>query len=317
MDNHKTPQKKGMGWKIWLFIIPAILIALSASFGFFTAFIVSRILAVEMLMSLSPTVNNIPSTNILLLGIDAHDGSNGRSDTIMVAHIDSRTKSIGIVSIPRDTLVVIPGIRLDKINHAFAFGGAELACATASNFLQIPINYYIKVNFEGLERLIDRLGGITLDIEKRMYYVDYAGGLFIDLQPGVQTLNGKQAVGYLRFRHDSLSDFGRISRQQKFLDAVATQIKKTRGLSQTYNLILDFAGGVETNLSASQIMGLASVSRQAYEIGNIMMTQMPGTGTKIDGIYYLQPDMTRIPAIVDQYLKEKRTNEPSKEITNN
>jgi LCP family protein required for cell wall assembly len=293
MDSHKTPKKKSGGWKLWIIIIPAILVALSVGFGFFTAFIVTRILAFEMLLSLSPTVNNIPDTNILLLGVDAHDGKSGRSDTLMVVHIDAKTKSIGIVSIPRDTLVVIPGVRLDKINHAFAFGGAELACATTSNFLQVPVSYYIKVNFEGLERLIDRLGGITLDIEKKMYYVDFAGGLYIDLQPGVQVLTGKQAIGYLRFRHDNLSDFGRISRQQKFLDAVATQIKKTRGLSQTYNLILDFAGSVETNLSASQIMGLASVSRQAYESGNIMMTQLPGTGTKIDGVYYLQPDMRR------------------------
>ena len=317
MDNHKTPKKRGGGWKIWIFVIPAILIALSAGFGFFTAFIVTRIMAVEMLMSLSPTVNNIPSTNILLLGIDAHDGGNGRSDTIMVAHIDSKTKSIGIVSIPRDTLVVIPGVRLDKINHAFAFGGAELACATTSNFLQIPVNYYIKVNFNEMERLIDHLGGITIDVEKRMYYVDYAGGLYVDLQPGIQTLTGKQALGYLRFRHDNLSDFGRISRQQKFLDAVAKQITKTRGISQTYNLILDFAGSVETNLSASQIMGLASAARQAYETGSIIMTQLPGTGDKIDGVYYLQPDMAKIPSIVDQYLKEKRTNGEQKEIPNN
>ena len=316
MDNHKRPKKRGASWKIWIFVIPAILIALSAGFGFFTAFIVTRILAFEMLMSLSPTVNNIPDTNVLLLGVDATDGVR-RSDTIMVAHIDAKTKSISIVSIPRDTLVVIPGVRLDKINHAYAFGGPELACATTSNFLQIPINYYIKVNLDGLEKLIDRLGGITLNIEKRMYYVDYAGGLNIDLKPGLQTLTGKQAVGYLRFRHDNLSDFGRITRQQKFLDAVATQIKQTRGISQTYNIILDFAGSVETNLSASQMMGLASASRQAYEIGNIMMTQLPGTGTKIDGVYYLQPDMAQIPAIVDQYLKEKRTNGVQKEITNN
>ena len=315
MDNHKTPKKKGGGWKLWIFIIPAILIALSAGFGFFTAFIVTRILAFEMLFSLSHTVNDIPNTNILLLGIDATNGVR-RSDTIMVARVDAKTKSIGIVSIPRDTLVVIPGIRLDKINHAYAFGGPELACATTSGFLQVPVNYYIKVNLDGLERLIDRLGGITIDVEKRMYYVDYAGGLFIDLKPGVQTLTGRQAVGYLRFRHDNFSDFGRISRQQKFLDAVATQITKTRGISQIYNIILDFAGSVETNLSASQIMGLASASRQAYETGNIMMTQLPGTGTKIDGVYYLQPDMARIPSIVDRYLKEKRINEIPKESAN-
>jgi len=308
LDPHKPAPKKGSAWKVWMVIIPVFLVAMSASFGFFAAFIVTRILAFEMLFSLSPTVNNLPSTNVLLLGVDATAGVR-RSDTVMVAHVDPATKSLGIISIPRDTLVVIPGVRLDKINHAYAFGGADLACKTTSNFLQVPIEYYIKVNLDGLEKLIDRMGGITLDVEKRMYYVDYAGGLHIDLKPGVQKLSGRQAVGYLRFRHDNQSDFGRISRQQKFLDAVAREISKTRGLSQTYNIIMDFAGSVETNLSASQIMGIASVSRQAYEMGNIMMAQLPGNSTMIDGVYYLEPDMSRIPAIVDRFLKESRISE--------
>jgi LCP family protein required for cell wall assembly len=307
---------KKSGWKKWFVIIPLLLVMIAAGLGFFTAFVVSRMAVIEMLFTLSPTVTAVPEMNVLLLGIDATDGAR-RSDTIMVMHVDPKTKSVGIVSIPRDTLVVIPGVRLDKINHAYAFGGPELACATTSNFLQIPVSYYIKVNIDGLEKMVDRIGGITLDVEERMFYVDYAGGLYVDLKPGLQKLNGKQAAGYLRFRHDSQNDFGRIKRQQKFLEALAGQLTQTRSISLIYGLIFDFVNSVETNIPSTEMMGLASQVRQAYENGQIQMTMLPGTSTMIDHVYYLQPDMAKIPGIVDQYLRGTQANEIPKEDPQN
>ena len=255
-----------------------------------------------MLFTLAPSNIQVPEMNILLLGVDAA-GRSRRSDTIMVAHISPKTKKVNVISIPRDTLVVIPGVRLDKINHAYAFGGPDLACATTSGFLGVPVEKYIKINLDGLEKVVDRLGGITVDVDKRMYYIDYSQELNIDLQPGRQKLNGKQAVGFLRFRHDALGDLGRIRRQQVFLQEVAKEIANTKNIVQTYQIIMDFLNCVETNIPSAQMFALASVVRQAYEFGNVEVASLPGSGTTIDGIYYLQPDMDQTNQLVEKYLK--------------
>ncbi len=300
-------------WKIWFAVVTILLVLLSGFFGFFTSFVLSRFSAFEMLFTLAPSNIQVPRMNILLLGVDAA-GRSRRSDTIMVANIDPKTKKVGVISIPRDTLVVIPGVRLDKINHAYAFGGPELACATTSGFLGVPVNKYIKINIDGLEKVIDRLGGLTIDVEQRMYYIDYAGGLHIDLKPGRQKLNGKQAVGYLRFRHDALGDLGRIRRQQIFLQEIAQEIANTKNVVQTYQIIMDFLSCVETNIPSAQMMSLASVVRQAYEFGNVEVESLPGSGTTIDGIYYLQPDMDQANRLVEKYLKGKNNIEPSQDV---
>ncbi len=264
-----------------------------------------------MLFTLAPANLQIPEMDILLLGIDAA-GNVRRSDTIMVAHIDPKNKQVNVLSIPRDTLVVIPGVRLDKINHAYAFGGPELACATTSNFLGVKIDKYIKINIDGLEKVIDSLGGITVDVDKRMYYVDYAGGLYIDLYPGKQKLNGKQAIGYLRYRHDNAGDLGRIKRQQQFLQEVAKEMAKNRNVFQTSRIIMDLLGCVETNIPSSQIFAISSIVRQAYEFGNVNMQSLTGTGITIDGIYYLQPDMEHTKILVETLLKNKKDSEEPK-----
>lgn len=295
-------------WRKWIAIIVSVLVVSSALLGFFTSFILSRFGSLEMLLTISPHTSVIKDTNILVLGIDSTRGVQ-RSDTIMVIHIDSSNRKVNVVSIPRDTLVVIPSVRLDKINHAYAFGGADLACTTTSNFLNVPITHYIKINIDGFEKLIDRLGGVTIDVEKRMYYVDYAGDLFIDLKPGRQRLSGKQAIEYLRFRHDAAADIGRVERQQKFLHAVGEEITKTQNMIQIYNFIMDFMNCVETNLSPSQIMGVASQIRQAYEIGAINMAQIPGRDTMIDKVSYYQPDMAKVLKISMKYLSQADSSE--------
>jgi len=290
-------------------IVAILLVLVSAFFGFFTSYVLSRFSAFEMLFTLSPSNIQVPEMNVLLLGVDASGRAN-RSDTIMVAHINPKTKKVFVISIPRDTMVVIPGVRLDKINHAYAYGGPELACATTSGFLGVPIDKYIKINIDGLEKVVDRLGGITIDVTERMYYVDYSQNLDIDLKPGRQRLNGKQAVGYLRFRHDALGDFGRIQRQQAFLQEIAEEIANTKNVVQTYQIIMDFLNCVETNIPNMQMFSLASVVRQAYEFGNIEVAALPGSGTRIDGVYYLQPDMDQTNRLVAKYLKGQEKIEP-------
>ena len=160
--------------------------------------------------------------NILVLGVDARDDDVGRSDTTFVVTIDTIARRITMLSIPRDSRVKIDGHGWDKINHAYAYGGSKLSKSVVEKLLGIPIEYTVVMNFQGFVRMIDALGGVTIAVDKRMYYSDPYDddrGLYIDLHPGVQKLNGKAAIEYVRYR-DEEGDIGRVARQQKFLTAL-------------------------------------------------------------------------------------------------
>jgi LCP family protein required for cell wall assembly len=265
--------------------------------------IASRFAIFEIFFSLAPTPPLMQEANILVLGVDNTRGH--LSDTIMLLHINPEKKSASLVSIPRDTIAELPQRGLDKINAAYAYGGIDYACKTAENFLQISIPYYITVNLSGIQKLIDEIGGITIDVEKRMYYVDYAGGLFIDLKPGRQKLSGKQLMGYLRFRHSD-GDFARINRQQNFLKAVAGELMKRENLIKSPALFFSLLSNVDTNLNSREILGLSMNLRAALETGQVYMTTIPGTDLMLDGIYYWKPDREAVSRIVEQYITGKK-----------
>jgi len=131
---------------------------------------------------------------------------------MFVATIDEATKSVSLLSVPRDTRVKIPGHGWDKINHAYANGGSQLSQKAVENLLGIPIDYYVTIDFAGFYKIVDAVGGVDVDVEKRMYYEDPYDELVIDIQPGMQHMNGKTAIQYVRYR-DSEGDIGRIERQ--------------------------------------------------------------------------------------------------------
>lgn len=285
-----------------LITIIIFLILFSAAFGFFIA-LASKFALFEIFISLAPTPPLFPKANILVLGED--DAFGHRSDTIMVLHINPEKKKASLISIPRDTLAVLPNRGLDKINHAYAYGGVELARKTVENLLNIEIPYYVVVNLSGIASIIDELGGITLDVENRMYYVDYAGGLYIDLKPGVQKLTGKEVVGYLRYRLDG-GDLSRIARQQKFLRALANEMLKRDNLLRSPRLFLTLLSYLDTNLSPKETMRLSLGLRVAYELGQVYMTTLPGTDMLVDGIYYWKPDKAGMRNIVRQFIYEEK-----------
>ena len=148
-----------------LFIIAFILLViLSATTGFLVA-VATKLALIDIFLGLTPTSPLLPATNILVLGVD--DAFGHRSDTIMVLHTDPEQKEAFLISIPRDTLTVLPGRGLDKINHAYAYGGIDLARRTVENLLEIEIPYYILVSLRGVTNLIDELGGVPIHVEKR------------------------------------------------------------------------------------------------------------------------------------------------------
>ena len=165
-------------------------------------------------------------STIMIMGVDERDDDVGRSDTLMIASIDPKKNQAALLSVPRDTRVKIKGHGFDKINAAYAYGHERLSQDTVENLLGINIDHYIIINTKSFKNIIDAIGGIDIDVPKRMHYEDPwddDGGLVIDFQPGMQHMDGAKAITYVRYR-DEEGDLGRIRRQQDFVKACLDKI---------------------------------------------------------------------------------------------
>ncbi|MGB9856905.1 MAG: LCP family protein [Dictyoglomaceae bacterium] len=245
--------------------------------------------------------------NILFFGVDERSYDIGRSDTIILISLNLKNKKVDLLSIPRDTRVIIPGRGYDKINHAYHYGGVDLAVRTVEEFLGIPINYYAKMNFQQFEKLIDTLGGVDIEVEKPMYYTDRTDKFFVRLKPGKHHLNGKEALGYVRFRHDPLGDLGRIERQQKFLKALFNQMKEKITFTEIPKYVNLVGSTIETNISFYEAFYLATKFINIEE-KDINMATMPGTPENINGISYVIPDMKGIATWKESVFEGKENN---------
>jgi len=266
--------------------------------------VVSRFALLEAFLTMMSTSPFINETNILVVGLDNVEGSH-RTDTIMVLHVSPSDKKLYVVAIPRDTILEVPGVGLTKINHAYAFGGINLTRKALQKFFGINIPFTVAINIDGLAKVIDTLGGLTINVEKRMYYVDYAGGLYVDLYPGLQHLNGRQALGYVRFRHDTTGDIGRILRQQKFMRALASKIVAKKDVLSAPRVITSLLSNINTNMGVRQILGLSLSMRQSFDIGNIEMTSVPGEPIMINKVFYMRPNVAEVDRISHDFLQRK------------
>lgn len=193
--------------------------------------------------------------NILVLGTDAEDGVHGRADSIMVFNVDLVNYRVNVLSIPRDSRVDIPGYKnKTKINHSFAYGGVDLTRQTVSELLGIPIDYYAVTNFAGFEDIVEAVGGVYIDVPKRMKTHTWYGD--IDLQPGYQLLDAEQALGFVRYRYDAGGDIARAERQQLFLKAVYERVVHLDDPTKLPQVITSILGMVETDLSYVQLAAL-------------------------------------------------------------
>ncbi|NBV41739.1 LytR family transcriptional regulator [bacterium] len=278
--------------KKWFFLIkiPAYFLIAYAIWAFVLATALSRAIVLEFLITLMPKTK-LNGVNVLVVGID-NTADVQRSDTIMVLHLDASKNRIGVLSIPRDTRVNIPGVGLTKINHAYAYGGISLLRHTVVEFLSVPVDYTIKVNLDGIQSLVDQVGGVVVDVPKNMYYMDQAGDLYIDLKKGRQSLNGHQAMEYLRFRHDNNSDIGRIKRQQDFIRSLADRVVELGDKAELPQIISKLSASVETDMSNRQMAGLAVQFRDALEANQIDVGTIPGTVALVAGVSYWKPDIT-------------------------
>ena len=238
--------------------------------------------------------------NILLLGVDSNGKGTDlwqgtRSDTILIVHVDPKTHSIKAISIPRDSKVYLPdGNGVQKINSAHALGGVNLVKKTLRETFGIKIDKYIIVHDDAVEKVVDALGGIPIYVEKRMYYNDNAANLHIDLQKGNTILNGKQAVGYLRYRKDGLGDIGRTQRQQWFIKSFFEKIHSPQIITKLPEIINVANNYVKTDMSFYELTQYANVAR-SVDKNKIEIATLPGAPNQKGYISYwiLDPEKTQ------------------------
>ena len=231
--------------------------------------------------------------NIVVMGCDIRKDDVGRSDTLFVVMLDKSKKNAALLSVPRDTRVKIKGHGWDKINAAFAYGGQKLTRETVQDFLGIKINNYVVVDFQGFKGLVDAVGGVDINVEKRMYYYDPYDGFEIDLRPGMQHMDGKTAMQYVRYR-DEEGDIGRIRRQQKFLMALYKHIASKNIIAKIPGVSKQIMSMVKTDLSLKEMVELGNVMRDMVEKEGLKMFMVPGEPEYIDGISYWIPDIPKM-----------------------
>ena len=243
-------------------------------------------LAIAEIPEKSDIVNVRSSVNVLIVGLDDVDGAS-RTDAIALAIFDAENKGLRIASIPRDSRVYIPGRGWDKINHAYVFGGINLLRETLVNLTGIPIDYFVKVNYKSFPRIIDAIGGVDIYVEKKLQYNDYSGKLFINIAKGQQHMDGKTALGYVRFRHDPLGDIGRVKRQQKFIDIVMQKLKSPSIITKIPALVNEVIDAVDTDLAPLEALKLMQFANNIPS-DRISMFMAPGkTGFSKDISYWI------------------------------
>ncbi|CAM3482542.1 MULTISPECIES: LCP family glycopolymer transferase [Saccharibacillus] len=245
-----------------------------------------------------PAVRELPADlgerqpfNLLVLGVDERENDIGRSDAIMMLAVNPEKHSVLMFNIPRDTRTEIVGRgKVDKINHAYAFGGVNMAVDTVEHFLDVPVDYYVKVNMEGLEQIIDILGGVTVD---NPFAFDFEG---TEYGEGPIAMNGHEALMYARMRYDDpKGDLGRNDRQQRVLSALIEKGKNISNLTKVNSVLGAVKDHVKTNLTKDDMMEI--VTRYRTEIGTVDKDEVQGEGRRIDGIYYYlvdEAEQTRI-----------------------
>ena len=198
--------------------------------------------------------NKGTSKNIMVMGVDSRpkEDDPGRSDTLFVLLMDKHDDDVVMISVPRDTRVRMKGLGWDKINHAYSFGGQPLTRTAVEHLLGLRVDNYISVDFNGFKGLVDAVGGVDLEVEKRMYYYDTWDGFTIDLAPGMQHMDGDTAIQYVRYR-DEEGDLGRVRRQQHFVSAMYQKIASPAIIPRIPALISQLYKMVETDLSFTEM----------------------------------------------------------------
>jgi len=245
-----------------------------------------------------------PPANSENLGYKALVNSlDGLSDTMLMVRFDPAQRKLVVLSIPRDTRTWVQGVGLTKLNEANADGGPALAAKATSELLgNTTIDRYIRINVQGVEKLMNALGGVKLYVPQDMHYQDDSQHLYINLKQGEQHLNGAQALQFLRFRHDNLGDIGRVQRQQMLMRALLEQALNPATLARVPQILSVIQANIDTNLSVEELVALVGFAGQS-DRPKAQMLMVPGefsTADQFEASYWL-PNQGKLDALVAQY----------------
>ncbi|ABR47246.1 cell envelope-related transcriptional attenuator [Alkaliphilus metalliredigens QYMF] len=254
--------------------------------------------------------DELESFVMLIYGISARKqlGDMGRSDTMMLALVDPNEMEISLISIPRDAYVQIPGYRMDKINGAYPRGGSELMMKTIEEWLDIQVNSFASINFQGFVDLVDLVNGIKVEVSRKMEYDDPADGTRIRLYPGEQVLDGKNALDFVRFRQSNdgrhASDYDRMLRQQEALQALAGKKTSVRTLTRAFDMMNILSENVQTSLTPGELEKLIRIFL-SFKPEDLQTTSIQGEGYYHNGGWYErvpQTEVERIQEIIRGFL---------------
>ena len=287
----------------WSFIICTLIIVGSlAHLGFNSDFtrIKEEVAETVTPEKILPTLQK--PTTIMLMGVDERKDDVGRSDTLMVVQLSKDKASL--LTIPRDTLVYVDRHGYQKVNAAYAYGGAKLARKTVEEFLGIDIDRYVMINKARFAEVIDAMGGVDIYVERDMHYEDPwdDDGLYIDIKQGIRHLDGQTAIEFVRFR-DEEGDVGRVRRQQAFMKACANRLSEPSMLIKIPELLSVAVDAVDTDLTSTEMLAAAGSLKNAESAGNIKTGVVPGWLQYIDDISYLIPNAERLGNVMIKHLE--------------
>jgi LCP family protein required for cell wall assembly len=251
---------------------------------------------------LTTDVNDLPP-EARNLGYHALVNSfDGLSDTMLLVRFNPHTDQLIVLSLPRDTRTMVQG-QMTKLNEANHYGGPALAARSVSDLLGgVEIDRYVRINVQGVEKLIDALGGVTVNVPKDLQYQDDSQHLYINLKAGEQPLDGDKALQFLRFRYDDYGDIGRIQRQQMLMRALVEQALSPKTVARLPKVLSVVQSHVDTNLSVEELLALAgyAANTDAY---NTQMLMLPGdfsSSSEFELSYWL-PNLGEIDTLVSEY----------------
>ncbi|NIK11824.1 LCP family protein [Alkalibacillus almallahensis] len=236
--------------------------------------------------------------NVLLLGVDERNNDSGRSDTMIFASLNPQTNEMMMLSIPRDTRVEIPGRGMDKINHAYAFGGSDLSVKTVENFLDTTVHFYARVNMEGLKDGVDALGGVTVNNDFAFTQDNH------QFDQGELHLNGERALAYARMRKkDPEGDLGRNDRQQEVINSMVKQAMSFESFTKIDDLLNAVGDNVKTNMQMNEMRQTFTKYRGTRD--ETVHEDISGRGEMIDDIWYYivsEEERSRVRKAVQQHI---------------
>ncbi|MGE8033976.1 transcriptional regulator [Lysinibacillus sp. KCTC 33748] len=298
--NTKRTKEKKSKKKIWLWIVGGLL-------TIFLIFIGTAYYTIQKTMNKinTPLIETTDESkeqkivtkkdpfSVLMLGVDERKDDSGRSDTMIVITVNPEKQTMKMLSIPRDTRTEIIGHNsVDKINHAYAFGGVPMAVDTVEHFLDIPIDYYVFVNMDGFLQIIDTIGGVTIDNDMDLTFDSY------HYPKGEITLDGDNALIFSRIRYeDPRGDFGRQIRQRQIIEAVLKKASSKSSILLKASDMLDVVGdNVRMNFTMKDLIQLQSIYKNMD--GNLeQLSFKEGDGKRIDNIWYFIPKETELEKI--------------------